>query len=64
MAGGPLFVLWNPPPIAAVMVAYGVLVNAPFIAIQRYNRARVSRVLRRGQRSASTAARRSDDRTR
>ena len=41
MACGPLFVLWNPPAVAAVMVAYGVGVNLPFIAIQRYNRARV-----------------------
>jgi glycosyl-4,4'-diaponeurosporenoate acyltransferase len=52
MAGGPLFALWNPPPIAAAMVAYGVLVNAPFIAIQRYNRARVSRALVRASRSS------------
>ena len=27
-AGGPLFVLWNPPRVAAVMVVYGVAVNA------------------------------------
>lgn len=47
MAGGPLFLLWNPIPIAAAMIAYGVAVNAPFIAIQRYNRARVLRALRR-----------------
>ena len=44
-AGGPLFVLWNPPPIAVVMVVYGVAVNLPFIAIQRYNRLRIARVL-------------------
>ena len=47
MAGGPLFLLWNPIPIGAAMIAYGVAVNAPFIAIQRYNRARVLRALRR-----------------
>ena len=35
---GPLFVLWNPPLAAALLVTYGVLVNLPFIAIQRYNR--------------------------
>ena len=45
MACGPLFVLWNPPAVAAVMVAYGVGVNMPFIAIQRYNRARIGRLL-------------------
>jgi len=37
---------------SAVMVLYGVATNAPFIAIQRYNRARVARVLAR--RSASS----------
>jgi glycosyl-4,4'-diaponeurosporenoate acyltransferase len=47
MACGPLFVLWNPPVVAAVMLAYGVVVNAPFIAIQRYNRARVARLVAR-----------------
>jgi glycosyl-4,4'-diaponeurosporenoate acyltransferase len=47
MAGGPLFVLWNPPAVALLMVAYGVAVNAPFIAIQRYNRLRLVRALAR-----------------
>jgi glycosyl-4,4'-diaponeurosporenoate acyltransferase len=42
---GPLFVLWNPPGAAALLVAYGVGVNAPFVAIQRYNRMRAGRVL-------------------
>lgn len=46
-AGGPLFVLWNPPKIAGVMVLYALAVNAPFIAIQRYNRLRIARLLRR-----------------
>jgi glycosyl-4,4'-diaponeurosporenoate acyltransferase len=35
---GFLFVLWNPPLAAVLLVAYGVGVNLPFIAIQRYNR--------------------------
>jgi glycosyl-4,4'-diaponeurosporenoate acyltransferase len=66
MAGSPLFVLWNPPVIAVVMMAYGVTVNAPFIAIQRYNRARASRCLERASRLAdssehSTSPRRSAD---
>lgn len=43
----PVFVIWNTVPIAIVMVVYGVAVNAPFIAIQRYNRLRISRVLSR-----------------
>ncbi|MBI5088861.1 MAG: hypothetical protein HZB15_08400 [Actinobacteria bacterium] len=55
MAGGPLFFLWNPQAIALVMVLYGIVVNAPFIAIQRYNRLRVSRVLARGVRTGRIA---------
>jgi glycosyl-4,4'-diaponeurosporenoate acyltransferase len=65
MAAGPLFVVWNPLPIAAVMVAYGVIANAPFIAIQRYNRARVSRCVERrsrlGSATGATAPRRPAD---
>jgi glycosyl-4,4'-diaponeurosporenoate acyltransferase len=38
---GPVFVLWNPPLAAALLAAYGVLVNLPFILIQRYNRCRI-----------------------
>lgn len=65
MAGGPLFALWNPPVITAVMVAYAVAVNAPFIAIQRYNRCRVARVLAaRTSRSSSSAPADRDDSTR
>lgn len=47
MACGPVFVLWNPPLAAALLIAYGVVVNAPFIAIQRYNRFRIEAVLER-----------------
>lgn len=50
--GGPLFFLWNPPGIAAVMVVYAVAVNAPFIVIQRYNRLRIARVLLRSRGSS------------
>ena len=46
IAGGPVSALWNPPLGTVLMVAYGVGVNAPFIAIQRYNRARALRLLR------------------
>ena len=38
---GPVFVLWNPPLAAVLLILYGVLVNLPFIAIQRYNRFRI-----------------------
>ena len=44
---GPLFILWNPPLAATLLVTYGVLVNLPFIVIQRYNRFRIESVLRR-----------------
>lgn len=47
LLGGPPAILWNPPAGAVAMIAYGVLVNAPFIAVQRYNRARVAQLLRR-----------------
>lgn len=43
----PLFVLWNPPRIFAVMVVYAVVANVPCVAIQRYNRARILRILER-----------------
>jgi len=59
-ACAPLFALWNPPWIAAVMIAYGVAVNAPFVAVQRYNRLRISRALaRRSRRSAAAPSSRS-----
>lgn len=44
---GPVFALWNPPLATALLVAYGVGVNAPFIAVQRYNRFRTQALLRR-----------------
>jgi glycosyl-4,4'-diaponeurosporenoate acyltransferase len=42
MSCGPVFVLWNPPLASVLLIAYGVLVNLPFIAIQRYNRFRIA----------------------
>jgi glycosyl-4,4'-diaponeurosporenoate acyltransferase len=55
MACGPLFVLWNPPAVAAAMVVYAVGVNSPFLMIQRYNRERIGRLLaRRTSRLSST----------
>ncbi len=60
-ACSPIFLLWNPLWITGVMVVYGLAVNAPFIAIQRYNRLRVSRVLsRRASRRAASARRATD----
>jgi glycosyl-4,4'-diaponeurosporenoate acyltransferase len=50
----PVFVLWNPLGLFLAMVAYGVLANVPFIAIQRYNRARIERIRsRRARRRVS-----------
>ena len=51
---GPVFWLWNPPALAMVMTAYAVIANVPFIMVQRFNRARVLRILRR--RAASVGA--------
>ena len=45
MACGPTFLLWTPPRSWVPLVGYGVAVNAPFIAIQRYNRFRTRAVL-------------------
>jgi glycosyl-4,4'-diaponeurosporenoate acyltransferase len=43
----PLFFLWNPPWLAAVMIAYGLAANLPCVITQRYNRARLQRILAR-----------------
>lgn len=40
-SSSPLFLLWNPVGLGLVMVAFGVTFNAPFIVVQRYNRARM-----------------------
>ena len=44
---GPVFWLWNPRWLAIVMTGFGVAFNLPFIAIQRYNRARILRTFGR-----------------
>lgn len=43
----PVFVLWNPWYALPLLWAYGLGVNLPFVAIQRYNRLRATRVLAR-----------------
>lgn len=50
MACSPLFILWNPPLASVLLLAYGVLVNLPFILIQRYNRLRIGTLLARRRR--------------
>jgi glycosyl-4,4'-diaponeurosporenoate acyltransferase len=47
MATTPVHLVWCRPPLAAAMVAFGVLFNAPFIVIQRHNRGRIDTVLAR-----------------
>lgn len=57
MAITPVFLLFNPPVLIVAMVAYAVVANVPFIAIQRYNRLRILRILdRRAAREAVRAA--------
>jgi glycosyl-4,4'-diaponeurosporenoate acyltransferase len=52
---GPLFFLWNPWWLAVVMVVYAICANVPCIVVQRYNRARLQRLLvSRERRSRAT----------
>lgn len=44
---GPLFFLWNRPGVGLLMVVYGLAENLPLIIAQRYNRARLLRLLDR-----------------
>lgn len=56
LLAGPLFALWNPRRAVAPLVAYGIAANLPFVAIQRYNRLRATRVLdRRSSRALRTS---------
>ena len=50
VGSAPLFLLWNPPALAAVQLGYAAAANLPCIAIQRYNRARLLRLLARRRR--------------
>ncbi|MHA6253256.1 glycosyl-4,4'-diaponeurosporenoate acyltransferase CrtO family protein [Oceanobacillus sp. CAU 1775] len=42
-----LFFLWNPMWAGWVMVAYALIANLPFIITQRYNRARIEKIIMR-----------------
>lgn len=54
LAAGPFFFLWNPWYAGVLMLVYAVAANVPFIIIQRYNRARLLRILaRRATRQAA-----------
>ena len=47
LCAGPLFLIWCRPTVGGLMVLFGVVSQLPFIAIQRFNRARLQRVLTR-----------------
>jgi glycosyl-4,4'-diaponeurosporenoate acyltransferase len=47
LGAAPFFFLWNPPWLGWCMQGYALLANLPCILAQRYNRARLRRVLAR-----------------
>jgi glycosyl-4,4'-diaponeurosporenoate acyltransferase len=47
LAATPWFFLWNPWWLGLAMVGYGTVANVPCLAIQRYNRARLLRMILR-----------------
>lgn len=47
-----LFFLWNIPSVAVWMPVYAIVINMPCIAVQRYNRIRIERVLARASQRA------------
>ncbi len=49
----PVFALWNPAWLFAVMAAYGLVANVPCLVVQRYNRGRLRRVMDRRERRAA-----------
>jgi glycosyl-4,4'-diaponeurosporenoate acyltransferase len=55
LALSPVFYLWNPWWLATAMLGYGVLANVPCLLVQRYNRARLERILRVPRRAAGRA---------
>lgn len=44
-----LFFFWNPPWAGWIMILYAILMNIPFIIVQRYNRPRLERIYRKKQ---------------
>jgi glycosyl-4,4'-diaponeurosporenoate acyltransferase len=46
VAFGASFLLWTTRPVGLTMLAFGLAVHLPFVVVQRYNRARLARVLR------------------
>lgn len=42
----PIFYLWNPQWAGHLMIGYALIVNLPFIIIQRYNRLRLQKIIK------------------
>lgn len=53
---GPLFLLLNPPALSVAMIGFGVVANVPCLLVQRYNRARMVRMMTRYPKAARRAA--------
>lgn len=53
LAVAPFFALWNPWGLTLVMWVYAMLANVPCVLIQRYNRARLLRILAKGRRGTT-----------
>ena len=51
LAASPWFFLWNPWWLGSAMLGYGIVANVPCLAIQRYNRARLLRMIPRPSRA-------------
>lgn len=54
LALGPVFFAWNPWWLAVAMLGYAIVANVPCILVQRYNRARLIRLLARPARDRVT----------
>jgi len=52
---GPVFLIWCSWPLGVFMIGFGWAGHLPFICIQRYNRARITRTLERRHRTQSPA---------
>jgi glycosyl-4,4'-diaponeurosporenoate acyltransferase len=53
LAVSALFFIWNRWDVATLMIPYGIVVNAPCIVVQRFNRPRLTRLATRGMPQAS-----------
>lgn len=61
MVWAPFFFLWNPVWVGWLMIVYATVENLPLIMAQRYNRARIERILAR-RASRQIGSRQADDR--